>query len=106
DPQIYGDLTVDAAPTLAFLEDLRGRTQAPVTVTHVVGKALAHAFVRNPDLNGHVTRGRFVRRESIDVFFIVSADAGAELSGVRVDGADRKGVAEIAEEVASRARRI
>ena len=41
DPQIYGDLEIDAAAILAFIEDTREATGRKITVTHMVGKAIA-----------------------------------------------------------------
>ena len=106
DPQIYGDIEVDAAALLEFIEQERARTSTHVTVTHVVGKALAHALAENPDVNVQLVRGRFVPRESVDVFFVVAINEGRELSGAKIAGADRKSVAEIAEELVARASRI
>jgi pyruvate/2-oxoglutarate dehydrogenase complex dihydrolipoamide acyltransferase (E2) component len=105
DPQIYGDVIVDAGALTEYLEELRSADH-PVTLTHLVGKALAYAYAQNPDLNGHLARGRFVRHETVDVFFIVSAEKGAELSGVCVRRADEKSVVEIAQELRDRAARI
>jgi pyruvate/2-oxoglutarate dehydrogenase complex dihydrolipoamide acyltransferase (E2) component len=106
DPQIYGDVVVDAGAIVDFIAQTREDTGVRLTVTHLVGKALAHAFAENPDLNGFQRRGSFTRRDQVDIFFIVSADGGTELSGVKVEHADRKSVVAIAEELASRAERI
>ncbi|MDQ3955647.1 MAG: 2-oxo acid dehydrogenase subunit E2 [Actinomycetota bacterium] len=106
DPQIFGDLEVDATASLNFLEDAREATGARVTMTHMVGKALAVAFGENPDLNVRLYRGHFVQRETVDIFFIVSAGKGLELSGVKVRNADEKPVVEIASELAGRAEKI
>lgn len=106
DPQIYGDVVVDAGALLDFVHRARRATGLKVTVTHVVGKALARAFAEHPDLNGYQRRGRFVLRDQVDIFFIVSAEAGAELSGIKVERADEKSVAEIAEELIRRTERI
>lgn len=105
DPQIYGDLEIDARPLQAYAAAARERGH-PVTVTHLVGKAVAHALASHPDLNGRIHRGRFVRRSSVDIFFIASTGGGQDLSGVRIDQADTKAVTAIADEVASRAGRI
>jgi pyruvate/2-oxoglutarate dehydrogenase complex dihydrolipoamide acyltransferase (E2) component len=105
DPQIYGDLEVDATAALEFIADAR-EAGHHLTITHVAGRALAHAFAENPDLNGRLFRGRYVQRESIDIFFIVSAEQGRELSGVKVDHADRRSAVEIAAELRERATRI
>lgn len=106
DPQIYGDLELDAEALLSFVDDARANTGAHVTVTHLVGKAVAHALAEHPDLNTFRSGGRFVPHESVDIFFVVAVDGGRDLSGVKVRSADRKSVVEIAEELDARARRI
>ena len=106
DPQIYGDIEVDAGALLEFIEAARAETGAHVTVTHVVGKAVAHALAEYPDLNTYLSRGRFVPHESVDIFFVVAVGEGRDLSGVKVRNADRKSVVEIAEELSGRAARI
>jgi pyruvate dehydrogenase E2 component (dihydrolipoamide acetyltransferase) len=75
-------------------------------MTHMVGKATAHALGEHPDLNVRLYRGHFYQRPTVDVLFIVSADAGAELSGVKVEAADTKGVVDIARELTQRSGRI
>jgi pyruvate dehydrogenase E2 component (dihydrolipoamide acetyltransferase) len=106
DPQIYGDIELDARALLAFIEQVRAETGTHVTVTHVVGKAIAHALALYPELNTYRSRGRFLPHESVDIFFVVAVADGRDLSGVKVREADRKSVAEIAAELASRAARI
>jgi pyruvate dehydrogenase E2 component (dihydrolipoamide acetyltransferase) len=106
DPQIYGDLDIDAGEILSFIEEARSKTGVKVTVTHMVGKALAHALGENRDLNVRIYRSNFVERDTVDVFFIVSMGEGTELSGVKVERADEKSVVEIAQELAGRADKI
>ncbi len=106
DPQIYGDMELDATAVLEFIEEARSATGVPLTITHLVGKAVAYALAENIDLNVKLRGRHFVSREGVDVFFIVSAEKGSELSGVKVAGADRKAVVEIARELAERAARI
>ncbi|MEA2452896.1 MAG: hypothetical protein QOG04_1606 [Actinomycetota bacterium] len=106
DPQMYGDLEIDATAALAFIDQTRDASGAKVTVTHLAGKAIAHALGQNPDLNVRMYRGHFIQRETVDIFFIVSTDAGSELSGVKIERADQKSVVEIAAELAGRAGRI
>ena len=106
DPQIFGDIEVDAGALLAHLEAERARTGTRVTVTHLVGKALAHALATNPDVNVRLRRGRFVPRETVDVFFVVSVSDGKELSGAKVVDADRKSVSEVADELRRRVERL
>jgi 2-oxoacid dehydrogenases acyltransferase (catalytic domain) len=106
DPQIYGELEVDAERLLEFVERERERSGEHITVTHLVGRALAVALAANPDVNVRLCRGRFVRRETADIFFVVSVAEGKELSGVKVVAADRKPAAEIARELTRRAKRV
>ena len=101
DPQIYGTLDVDARPAEAFIARARAEGRR-VTPTHLVGRALAHALDQVPELNVRIRRGRARPRRSVDVFFIPAVGGGHDLSGVRVDDADRKTVFEIAEELDAR----
>lgn len=102
DPQIYGDLEVDATRLLEFIEQARAATSVHVTVTHVVGKALARGLAEQPDLLG----GRRGAEASVEIFFVVALGEGKELSGVKVADADRKSLVEIAEELVRRAARV
>lgn len=106
DPQIYGDLDIDATAALSFIEQAREAAGVRLSMTHLSGKAVAHALGEHPDLNVRLYRGHFYQRPTVDVFFIVSADAGAELSGIKVVAADTKPVVDIAREMVDRATRI
>lgn len=106
DPQIYGDLELDATEVLAFIAEAREKAAVRLTMTTMVGRALATALADHPDLNVRMYRGNFIRRESVDVFFIVSAEQGSELSGVKVVDADKKGAVQIAAELGGRATTI
>jgi pyruvate dehydrogenase E2 component (dihydrolipoamide acetyltransferase) len=106
DPHIYGDLDIDATNILAFIDEAREATGERITVTHVVGKAVAYALEQHPDLNVRMYRGHFIERDTVDIFFIVSSGQGSDLSGVKVENADRKSVVEIAAELGGRAKTI
>ncbi len=104
DPTIFGTLEVDAGPVLEFVRRKREETGVHVTVTPVVGRALALALQAHPECNVRVRLGRVVPRSSVDIFFHVVSEDGRELSGVKVVGCDRKGVVEIARELGAGAR--
>ena len=106
DPQIYGDLEIDATGLLAFVEEARAATDVHLTVTHLVGRALAHALAENPDLNVRKRGGKFIPRDDVSIFFVVAVDGGKDLSGVKVRQADRKSALDIARELTERAGRI
>ena len=102
DPQFYGDLELDASGLLHYIEELRDSTGVHVTITHLVGRAVAHGLTVVPELRIRLARGREHQRESVDVFFIVAAEGGQELTGVKVRDADLKLAVEIGRELTSR----
>jgi pyruvate/2-oxoglutarate dehydrogenase complex dihydrolipoamide acyltransferase (E2) component len=102
DPQFYGDLEVDAGALVSYAEDVRSTTGVHLTMTHLAGRAVAHGLAEVPELRVRLARGRVHERESVDVFFIVAASHGTELTGIKVGDADRKSAVEIAREVTRR----
>jgi pyruvate/2-oxoglutarate dehydrogenase complex dihydrolipoamide acyltransferase (E2) component len=106
DPQIYGDLEIDAASLLAFVDAGRRSTGIHVTVTHAVGKALALALAEQPELNTRLYRGRFLPRASVDIFFVAAVEGGKQVSGVKIERADQKSLVEIADELVRRVARV
>ncbi len=102
DPQFFGSIEIDAATLLAYADSLREHTNAHVTMTHLIGRAVAHGVHSVPALRQRLARGREYDRESIDVFFIVTTDGGRELTGVKIDHADRKSAVDIATELVQR----
>ena len=106
DPQIYGDLEIDAGPLLTYLEKVRRDSGVRVTVTHLVGRAVAHALATCPDVNGLMRHGRFMPHDQVDVFFIATIGVGGDLSGVKVEHADQKSAVEVAVELSSRVQAI
>lgn len=106
DPQFYGDLEIDAANLLAYAARVEERTGVHVTVTHLIGKAVAHGLTRVPVLQVRVAHGREYPRPTTDVFFIVADPTTDELTGTKVESADRKPVAQIARELSGAAHAI
>jgi len=105
DPQIYGALELDATAVLRVIERSRAAGHH-VTATHLVGRAVAQALVAVPDLNVRLVGGYAVSRGGIDVFFITSVGRGKDLTGVKIENADRKTVVEVAKELGDRAARM
>lgn len=106
DPSIYGSVDIDATKALALVDAYRARG-VRLTMTHVVARAIAIAIARHPDVNCKVRFwGRLERRRSVDVFLTVATGGGRDLSGARVNEADKKSLAEIAAEVRDKSARI
>jgi pyruvate dehydrogenase E2 component (dihydrolipoamide acetyltransferase) len=108
DPTAYGILELDCEAVLEHIESLREKTGEKVTLTHVVGRAAALAIAETPQVNAYVSRGRLVRRDTIDIFFQVSFFEGqtkkdANLAGAKVERADQKSVTDIARELREKA---
>lgn len=99
DPQFFGDMHVDAEPLLSYIDDARRSGGEHVTMTHLVGRAVAHGLATVPSMRVRIAHGRLYERPGADVFFIVATRGGRELTGVKVADADRKTAAEIAEEL-------
>jgi pyruvate dehydrogenase E2 component (dihydrolipoamide acetyltransferase) len=107
DPTIYAPLDLDVSRAQPWLERVRAATGVKVTFTHLVGKAVALAIARRPEVNVVVRRRRHLyQRSAIDVFFQVAFDAGEDLAGAKVSAADQKHVVEIARELQERAARL
>lgn len=99
DPQIFGQLDLDAGPVLAFIEAAQ-KAGHHLTPTHLVGRALACAIESVPELNVRIVGGRCYPRKSIEIFFITALfSEDADLSGVKVD-VTRRNVYQLADELA------
>ena len=106
DPQFFGDLELDAGPLMSYIAEARQTAGVHVTLTHLIGRAVAHGLAEVPELRVRLAHGREYDRESVDVFFIVTTESGQELTGVKIHGADRKSAVEIADELNRRCRAI
>jgi pyruvate dehydrogenase E2 component (dihydrolipoamide acetyltransferase) len=106
DPTVHGSLELDVGEALELLKELRAKTGLKLTVTHLVGRAIALAIRERPEVNAIVRFGRLYQRDSIDVFFQVAFEGGENLGGHKVAGADRKSLVEIARELAEGASKV
>jgi len=103
DPSVYGWLDLDVSRALAYLEALNRSSANKITLTHLVGKALAMAIASCPESNALVRWGsQIYQRDTVDVFFQVAYENGGNLSGAKVEQADRKSLDEIAQFLAAR----
>ena len=95
DSQIYSMMCVNAEPALEYLKQNPG-----VSLTHLVGSAIAKVIENYPQINSIERFGRLYQRENIDLFFQVATDSkGQDLSGYTVRNADKKSPHEIAVEM-------
>lgn len=105
-PNIYGSLDFDMTRSLAYLEQLNGQGQGKVTVTHLVVRAVARALAKHPELNGKVWGSKVVLRDQVDMFCQVASDGGRDLSGAKLENADRMSLFEIGGSIRGQAKSI
>ena len=103
---IYGKLTVDATAALEYIEHIRKETGEKVTITHLVGKAVAMALEEAPSLNGRIVFGGYAPFDSVDVTYLVALEEGEELAKAKIDNANKKSVVEISQELREKAGRL
>jgi len=106
DPSTYALVDVKMPAALDYCERLRRESGVHVTVTHLVVRGVALALAQFPQMNGIVSRGRIMLRDSVDIFMQVATDGGGELSGLKIGDADKKSVLEIAREAEHRVARL
>lgn len=105
DPQIFGALELDAAPVSAYIARAASAGRR-LTPTHLVGRAVAHALQRVPDLNVRIRRGHARPRDTVDVFFITAVARGRDLSGIKIVDVPGKAAVDVADELTRRARAL
>jgi pyruvate/2-oxoglutarate dehydrogenase complex dihydrolipoamide acyltransferase (E2) component len=106
DPSVYGTLEIDAAEARKKIAELRAASGKRVTITHLVGRAVALAIKERPEVNSIVRFGNLYRRDTIDVFFQVAFEGGEDLNGAKIARADEKSVLDIADELDAMAREV
>ncbi len=106
DPTVYGTIEIDVTRALKWIARAREEHDVRVTITHLVGKAIALAIAERPEVNAIIRFGRLYQRSTIDVFYQVAFEGGENLSGAKVAEADRKSVVETARELEERAARV
>lgn len=103
---IYGKITVDVTKANAYIAHLRETSGEKVTITHLVGKAVAMAFKRAPTLNGRIVWGRFEPLPEINISYLVALEEGQDLAKAKIDNLDRKSVVDVAKELRALAARL
>lgn len=110
DPQIYGSLTVRMEAALEYIERYRRATGRRLTVTHLVGKAIARALREVPDANAMLRFGRPYRRDRVSVFFSVATEdprtGEIDLSGAKLDDVDEKSLGAVLDELEAAVSRV
>jgi len=92
DPSVYGILEANVGPLLKYIENLKAKSGARITLSHAVGRIIGEVLKRHPEINCVLRFGRVYPRKTIDVFFQVATDSqGKDLSGMVIRNIRAKG---------------
>lgn len=103
---IHGKITLDVTNALAYIEHLRATSGEKVTLTHVVGKAIANALAKTPSLNGRLFLGKYIPHDFVAVTYLVVLEGGKDLAKAKVDDADKKSTVDTCKDLRARAERL
>lgn len=110
DPSVYGSLTLRMERTLEYLAAFRAATGRHLTVTHMMGKAIAAVFTAMPDANAILRGNRLYLRKRTSVFFQVGSPdpvtGEIDLSGMVLRDPADKSLVEIVDECAARIAKV
>jgi pyruvate dehydrogenase E2 component (dihydrolipoamide acetyltransferase) len=103
---IFAKQSVDMTNALAYVNKMREKNGSKVTVTHLVGKAVALALRKVSCLNGRLLFGKFIQNDTVDVCFLVATGGGKNLAPKTLRNVDKKSVQEICDELSSEVTKV
>lgn len=105
---IYGQVSIDVTKTLDYIQQVREKTGAKVTITHIVIKAVGKILKKLPSVNGRLILGRYYEAETADVSCLVAieTDKGSDLGNSKITAADTKSLSDIAAQLQADADRL
>ncbi|MGZ5278412.1 MAG: 2-oxo acid dehydrogenase subunit E2 [Pseudobdellovibrionaceae bacterium] len=113
DPSVYGLMEIDVSQALCFLENEQKKTQTKLSISHLVGKAVAKVLHDRPEINGLIRFSRIYQRKHVDLFYQVNIPGDASdpvgkalLSGEVIRQAENLSVIQIGEELDRKAQVI
>jgi len=113
DPSVYGMLEIDVSTALRYMEKIQAGSEHKISIAHLVGKAVAIVLTERPEINGLIRFSRIYQRKHVDLFYQVNIPGDpsdpvgkATLSGEVVRKAENLSVAQIAEDLARKAKII
>lgn len=101
--RIHANIQIDVTQLLEFIAS---KKHLSITLTHLVGAAMAKAIAANPEVNGRIFLGRFRSFPRIDIGFAVDIESGSDLAPCRVRDADKKSLEEISQELIKGAEKL
>ena len=96
---ILGKMTVDTTIAQSYIQYLRKKHDAKVTITHFVGRAIGEALHKTPSLNGYIRFGQYIPHETVNISFLVALDDGKNLGNTKICDVQRKTIVDITNEL-------
>jgi pyruvate/2-oxoglutarate dehydrogenase complex dihydrolipoamide acyltransferase (E2) component len=106
DGRVYTRMEIEASPILEYAASMSAASGVRVTLTHVIGKAVAAGLREVPEFNARVVLGRVVRNQRVDVGFAVDLAEGTDLAPVTLRAVDSMSTVQIASAIGDRAERL
>lgn len=106
DGTIYGHLQMDVTRALQLQKDCQEKFGITPSMGQLMGKAIALAATKVPDINGKVIWGRVYLKDTVDVYFQVDVEDGKDLSGVVIPDTASKTIVEVAQILRDRANKL
>jgi pyruvate/2-oxoglutarate dehydrogenase complex dihydrolipoamide acyltransferase (E2) component len=96
DGRIYARLEVDVSAAIDYARRVGADAGVQVSVTHVIGAALARVLRLVPEFRSRLLFGRVIPLEHCDIAFAVDIEGGSDLAPIKVRQADTLSPVEIA----------
>jgi pyruvate/2-oxoglutarate dehydrogenase complex dihydrolipoamide acyltransferase (E2) component len=106
DGTIYGTMQFDVTKAQRFQKDVQAKHGITPSMGQLLGKAMAVAATKVPEINGKVIWGRVYLKDTVDMYFQVDIEDGGDLSGVVVPDTGRKSIVDVARELRDRADKL
>ena len=106
DGTIYGTMEFDVTKAQRFVKDVQAKHGIAPSMGQILGKAMAVGATKVPEINGKIIWGRVYQKDTVDMYFQVDIEDGADLSGVVVPDTGRKSIVEVARELRDRAEKL
>lgn len=102
---VFGVITCNADPLVAYLEELKKQKKS-VSVTTVILRAIGIAYREAPAINCSIAFGQFIPNKSIDISCLVALDDGADLAMAKITDIDHKSLDTIQDELKKKAEKL
>jgi pyruvate dehydrogenase E2 component (dihydrolipoamide acetyltransferase) len=99
DPIIYGTVNLKVDKLQEFLKNESQINGRKIGITVFILKVMSQVYKKFPQLNGHITFGKFLPKDTVDISCMVSVNGGKGLEMITINECDNKSLLQISKEV-------